>query len=651
MRGRRSGRAAAFAAALGLAAAATGARAEPAPRALDSALLEAFVDGSVAEGMQADRVAGMAVAVVSGGRVVLAKGYGLSAPERAADADTLFRLGSISKTFTWIALMQLVEQGRLSLDDPVNERLPEVLRIPDEGFAEPIRVRHLMTHSAGFEDSMLGHLFAKDPERLLPASEYLVRYRVHRVRAPGSLAVYSNYGAALAGAVVAHVSGVAFEAYAEEEILRPLGMPSTTFREPVPSDVAAARGLPAPMPPELVARLSQGFERVAGALEAQTTELVGPMAAAGSGSASATDMATYMLALIEPGRMERAGVLRAETALRMREPLFSNLEGLGPLRHGFLDYRLPGCALAFGHDGGLTLAHARLVVCPSLGIGIFLAFNTPGGGSLHSALAARIVGHFFGGEVAKPVYGPDAPAEAAALAGTYLGLRRPYFRSERALAAGAARLRITALPNGDLLLPAFPGQPVQRLVPLGDGHYQTQDGQIEIAAREVGGRMRAFDSIGAMPAERMGLLEGPDGLLAAGACGHLFAIVGGLAFLRGLVSRRAKALPGRGAALALDAAAFVWLVAFTLFVFSLLPGIADPNAVMFDYPGALLPAACNGFAVAALATAVALLAVGLRLRPAGWSPLRWTRQALALAAFAACTLAFARWGLLGFSGW
>lgn len=91
----------------------------------------------------------------------MAHGYGAAAvaPYRKADADALFRVGSISKTLVWIAVMQLVEQGKLSLDDPINDRLPPALQVPDEGFTKPILVRHLMTHTAGFEDSTEAFLF------------------------------------------------------------------------------------------------------------------------------------------------------------------------------------------------------------------------------------------------------------------------------------------------------------------------------------------------------------------------------------------------------------------------------------------------------------------------------------------------------------
>ena len=174
------------------------------------------------------------------------------------DADTLFRVGSISKTPVWIAIMQLVEEGKLSLDDPINDRPPPALRIPDESFQKPILIRHLMTHTAGFEDS-LEDLFVHHPARLLALDESLAAHRVHRVREPGTLAVYSNYGAALAGALVAHITGEPWQDYAEGHILRPLGMPTATYREPYPDSIAAARGLPQPMAAEVFAKTTNGF--------------------------------------------------------------------------------------------------------------------------------------------------------------------------------------------------------------------------------------------------------------------------------------------------------------------------------------------------------------------------------------------------------
>src|SRR6516162_2105868 len=162
----RASVAAAMAIALTQVAWAQGPAAQPAtPLPLDASHVEAFTDGAVLSAMHKDHIAGVCVAIVKGHDVLLAKGYGLAAPGKPADADTLCRVGSISKTGTWIALMQLVEQGKIKLDDPINAHLPPDLQIPDEGFSQPILVRNLMSHNAGFEDSIMGHIFPVDPNK------------------------------------------------------------------------------------------------------------------------------------------------------------------------------------------------------------------------------------------------------------------------------------------------------------------------------------------------------------------------------------------------------------------------------------------------------------------------------------------------------
>ena len=627
----------------GLAGAALGAPAPP--RAIDPARLEALVDGAVAQAMAEDAIAGVTVAVVDGSGVLLAKGYGLATPEQPVDPATLFRVGSISKTVLWIALMQLVEQGKLSLDDPINDHLPAALRVPDEGFREPIRVRHLMTHSAGFEDSILGSLFVADPEKLEPLAAYLASHRVHRVRPPGQLAAYSNYGAALAGALVAEVSGLAWEDYAEQRVLRPLGMTSATYREPYPAELARARGLPAPMPADVAAHLSAGWQVVAGHAVPQSTEFVEAVAPAGALSASALDMAVFLRALLDPARMEQAGVLRAATALELREPLFASTPALGPLRHGFLDYRLPGARLAFGHDGGLMFQHSRLVVSPDLGVGIFLAINTAAGGALHENLCAQIVREFFGGpERVTGSYGPTAAADARALAGTYLGLRRPYFRTERALLNSVGAARITATPEGDLVVPSFPGQPPRRYVPLGGGRYVSENGLGEAVFEERDGRTIAFESFGIAPSERLGFLDQPLLALALLAAAH--AVV-----LAGLVGVGLRWRNGRAGSRALDSVTLVWAAALALFWIGLAPLAASQSAAVYRYPGPVLPIACWAFALAALVTLFGVAALPTAARSAPRPRSFWLARGGSLALLLLCSIELWRVGLLGYSGW
>ena len=328
--------------------------------------LEPFVDGVVQTAMHTERIAGAGVVVVRDGRVVLLKGYGLAdvAGRRVDPERTLFRIASISKTFTWIALMQLVEAGKVDLDKPANDYLPVQLRIPDEGFAEPVLVRHLMTHSAGFEDLVAGHLFIPDPAHGVPLIDALARHRPHRVRPPGVASVYSNYGTALAGAIVQHVSGEAFEDRVERQILTPLGLQSTTFREPYPLALVQGRGLPSPMSPALAADVSDGFRWNGGAFVKQPFEYVVQFAPAGAASTTPADMGRYLTALMSGGR----GVLQPQTVdLFAREtPLFANAPGVNGVAYGMLQSHSPGGWRAWGHGGDTLRFHSELAIYPDL---------------------------------------------------------------------------------------------------------------------------------------------------------------------------------------------------------------------------------------------------------------------------------------------
>ena len=283
--------------------------------------LPAFIDGAVLDAMRRDHIAGVEVAVVNASSVLLAKGYGVAAltPVREMSADTLARVGSISKTVVWIAIMQLVKQHRIDLDDPINRYLPPSLQIPDEGYSEPIRIKHLMTHTAGFEETVLGHMMITDARFELPAAIYLARYRPHRVRPPGKIAVYSNYGAALAGMIVAQVSELPWELYAEQKVLRPLMMRSATFRENLPPELAKARGLPQPMDSAAAAHLSDGFVWKEARLTQAPPEYITHYAPAGALAASANDMSVYMQAFLDPKRFAAAGCLPSKAC----KPCFS----------------------------------------------------------------------------------------------------------------------------------------------------------------------------------------------------------------------------------------------------------------------------------------------------------------------------------------
>ncbi|TFH05802.1 MAG: class A beta-lactamase-related serine hydrolase, partial [Spirochaetales bacterium] len=163
--------------------------------------IEDFVDGVLSLQMQANDVAGATVAVVHGGDVVLSKGYGYADVDEQRVVDpvsTMFRIASITKLFTWTAVMQLVEKGELELDVDVQNYVDFVI---PSAFGQPITLRDLMTHTAGFEDRAFA-IASSGSAPSMPLGEWLATHIPARIWPPGDVVAYSNYGAALAGYIV-----------------------------------------------------------------------------------------------------------------------------------------------------------------------------------------------------------------------------------------------------------------------------------------------------------------------------------------------------------------------------------------------------------------------------------------------------------------
>ena len=201
---------------------------------------------------------------------------------------TLFRPGSVSKLFVWTAVMQLAEQGKLDLDRDINEYLD--FKIP-EAFGQPITLKNIMTHTAGFEEQVKDLFALGKPSPNL--GEYVKTHVPQRIFAPGTTPAYSNYATTLAGYIVERMSGQSFDDYVEQNIFKPLGMIRSTFRQP--------------LPPELAPLMSNGY--LLASDEAKPFESIGPFPA-GSMSSSAVDMSKFMLAHLQEGRLGEAQILR-----------------------------------------------------------------------------------------------------------------------------------------------------------------------------------------------------------------------------------------------------------------------------------------------------------------------------------------------------
>ncbi|HEX8035950.1 MAG TPA: serine hydrolase [Ktedonobacterales bacterium] len=401
----------------------------------DPHALENFLDGVVTTQLAANHIPGATVAVVKDGQLLLAKGYGAADMARGipvqADA-TLFRVGSVSKLFTWTAVMQLKEQGKLDLNADVNKYL-KTFQIPDTYPRHPITLAHLLTHTAGFEDRGIGT--GAHANQMQPLGVWLAHNIPARVRLPGQVTSYSNYGATLAGYIVEQVSGQPFDTYIEQHILQPLGMSHSTFRQPVP--------------PSLAADVSVGYSFGGGTYTAQPFEYVAPWPA-GSMSATATDMANFMIAHLQNGRFGDTRILQDATAREMHAQHFTNDPRVPGFAYGFYESRLAGQRI-IGHLGDTQWFHSELALLPEHNVGIFVSVNSINGQSAPAALVEAFVDRYYGGgpKALPPTALPGYADRAARIAGSYWPTRHSYTTLEKVTMLFST-MSVTATGNGHL---------------------------------------------------------------------------------------------------------------------------------------------------------------------------------------------------------
>jgi hypothetical protein len=278
----------------------------------------------------------------------------------------LFRWGSVSKLFTWTAVMQLVEQGKIDLDADVNQYLDFKIPARDN---KPVTMRNIMTHTAGFEERLKGITW-DGADGDLSLDQYLKQYIPERIYAPGGTPAYSNFAAAMAGYIVARVSGVSFDEYVEKHLLEPLQMRSSTFRQPLPEG--------------LKPNMSNGYQ--AASLPAKSFELVGP-APAGSLSAPGDEMTHFMIAHLQDGRYGSGQILKPETAEQMHTTALTLLPRMDRMVLGFYEDTYNGHRI-IAHGGDTQWFHSDLHLYLDDGVGLLVSVNSIGkGGAAHEILA------------------------------------------------------------------------------------------------------------------------------------------------------------------------------------------------------------------------------------------------------------------------
>ncbi len=483
-------------------AAATGA-----PRA-GAAGLPALLDTLVTRQLADDHIPGASVVVVKDGQQVFAKGYGLADVARGTKVDpdhTAFYMASDAKVFTAVAVLQQVEAGRLKLDTDVNHYLT-TFKIKDSYPGHPVTVRNLLTHTAGFDTNIFGRSSAapQGPDAL---GKDLAAHQPPRVRPPGTVVSYDNYGVALAGYLVETVTHTAFPDYVQQHVLAPLGMRRTTFAEPAPRGLDATPAL--------------GY-RPDGSGQVHETGQNGAWTPTGAGAlATVTDLGRLMKALLGGG----GPVLGEKSVRAMGERQYGN------------DARLPGIGYILeqrerdGHrmlvkDGDLPGFHSNMALLPDRHLGVYVAYNGDGTDGSASYAGQELVNKV-ADQLAAPVTvkKTTATADASAYAGDYRSSRTSTSDLTRA-AALTSSVHVSAGPGGTLVTTGLARDPEvreQHWDQVRPGVFQEHGGQDLIAFSDHDGMRLSIASDPTAAYHRLPWYESP--IL------HQYVLLGSLVFL------------------------------------------------------------------------------------------------------------------------
>ena len=601
----------------------------PAPTPED---VRAFVDGIVLSTIARDDVAGAVVVVVANGAPVLARGYGFADVEKRTpvDARTLFRAASLSKLFTSLAVMQLVERGQLELDADVNGYLDFAL---PESHDKPVTLRQLLTHRAGFGERLrdLGHANAPP----MPLAEFVRSHLPRRELAPEGSPAYSNYGVALAGYIVERRSSVPFERYVAEHILAPLGMERATFEQPLPKALAPL--------------MSQGYLVASG--EPGPFEMIND-APAGALTLSGDAMQRFLLMLLRGGELDGVRVISPEGFAQWTQAqvdVAGNALGLAIYEAHLYGVR------SIGHGGDLSHFHSELHAMPAHGFGVFVAQNSLGKGDrlLRGVLVPALVKRYLAEPRPEPAvkFERTPPSE---LAGAYMSRRRSDWSWTRIVGL-LDQTTLSVREDGALELRGITdaaGNP-ERWREVAPGRFRSHDGarELELIRNGAGRVVEVEPWFPGLTYERAAFLDTQAfglGLLApslAIALGALLAPLAGRLARRGLGAPPAppRAFAPRALSLATAAAWVASIAGFAAFAQA-----ASQSVWRFSRgsDGPLVAAILGMWLAAALSIACAVVCARELRAATGVLRARRAFRALPALAYLALTWFAWNWGLL-----
>jgi CubicO group peptidase (beta-lactamase class C family)/D-alanyl-D-alanine dipeptidase len=366
-------------------------------------MLERFIAHEMAD----KELPALSIALVDDQKIVWAKGFGFADPKSKtpATAETIYRVGSVSKLFTDIAIMQLVEQRKLDLDSPVTRYLPDFR--PRNSFGKAITLRQLMSHRSGLvREPPVGNYFETTEPSLARTIASLNNTEL--VYAPESRTKYSNAAIATAGFVLERTQGEPFAKYLKRSVLDPLGLERSSF-EPTP---------------EITKDLAKAYMWTADGrvFEAPTFEL--GMSPAGSMYTTVTDMGRFMSVLFAGGQGPKGQMLKRSTVEEMWTPQFAPPGQRTGYGIGFSVRELEGHRTV-GHGGAIYGFATTLKAMPDDKLGVVVVTTKDSTNAVTNRIADLALNAMFALRQAKPLPQPETPGPvdpqlARRIAGRYV---------------------------------------------------------------------------------------------------------------------------------------------------------------------------------------------------------------------------------------
>jgi len=358
--------------------------------------LEAFLDPIFAERMEKSHIPGAVISVVKDGKIIFTKGYGVADIEKKTPVvpdQTIFRIGSITKVFTALAVVQQSDRRKIKLTDDVNKYLTGA-KVPNT-FPQPITFHDLLTHSSGLDDIGPGR-HTDDENKVVPLGEFL-KTRIVRHAPPGEIISYSTYSTILAALAVEQITKTPFTAYLQKNIFEPLGMNRTSIqavKSEYKQDLATGYVYDKNIYQKLPFEWSHTYP-------------------AGSINSTATDMARFMIANLQMGAIDGKRILSGKAAREMQATQFRNHPKIPGWAYGFQETEQNGLRL-IEHGGSNGDGYSALMMLvPEKNLGIFVACNIERGGALAEGVKNKFLDRYFPLQKKKEMPQTKNPAPSA----------------------------------------------------------------------------------------------------------------------------------------------------------------------------------------------------------------------------------------------